>query len=249
MSDSHHRPLAGRLALVTGASKGIGASAAAHLAKLGARLVLAARSEDGLQKVAAAAAELESEALPVVCDLSQRDQVERLFAAARELGPLDVLVNNAALLRAQPLAETSDADWQAMVDLNLTTVFRCCRAALNDMLPRRRGVIVNVASVSGIPGVPKLSGLVGYAATKGGVIALSEALAAEVAPQGVRVVAVSPGAVKTDMLRSVAPEREEIAMTPGQVGRVIAWLASDDAAAVRETNITVWGPPATPPAS
>lgn len=249
MSDTPHRPLAGRLALVTGASKGIGASAAAHLARLGARLVLAARSEEALQKVAAAVAELESEALPVLCDLSQPEQVERLFAAARELGPLDVLVNNAALLQAGPLVETSDADWQAMVDLNLTAVFRCCRAALREMLPRGKGVIVNVASVSGISGVPKLGGLVGYAATKGGVIALSEALAAEVAPQGVRVVALSPGAVKTDMLRSVAPEREEIAMTPGQVGRVIAWLASDDAAAVRETNITVWGPPAAPPAS
>ncbi|MGE0712575.1 MAG: SDR family NAD(P)-dependent oxidoreductase [Planctomycetota bacterium] len=238
-------PLAGRLALVTGASRGIGASVAAHMAKQGARLVLAGRDAAALSRVALAVNELGSEALTVACDLRQAEERARLFAAARELGPLEILVNNAAALHAGPLVELAPERWQEMLELNLGAVLACCQAGLREMLPRRRGVIVNVASVSGVPGVEKLPGLVAYAATKGGVLALSEALAAEVAPAGVRVVAVSPGAVQTDMLRSVAPDAVPGAMTPGQVGRVIAWLAGDDAAAVNQTNVVVWGPPAT----
>jgi NAD(P)-dependent dehydrogenase (short-subunit alcohol dehydrogenase family) len=239
-------PLAGRLALVTGASRGIGASAAVHLARLGARLVITGRDTEAMRRVALAAEEQGSQALVVACDLSDATHTERLFSATRELGPLDILVNNAGVLRAGPLVDMSGEDWQLMLDVNVNAVIRCTQAALRVMLPRRSGVILNVASVSGVANVPKLAGLTGYAATKGAVLAFSEALAAEVAEEGVRVVAVSPGATKTDMLRSVAPEHEAQAMTPGQVGRVIAWLATDDAAAVSRTNVTVWGPPTAP---
>src|SRR5690606_26041379 len=136
------------------------------------------------------------------------------------------------------------AAWEGLLRANLTSVFLCTQAALTRMRPARRGVVINVASVSGVPGVEKLAGIAAYAATKGGVIAFSEALAAELAPEGVRVLAVSPGSVDTPMLRAVAPEAVKEAMTPGTLGRVIAWLATDDAAAVNRTNVVVWGPPA-----
>lgn len=179
--------------------------------------------------------------MPVVCDVTDPDQVERLFAEADErFGPVDVLVNNAGAVTAAPLHELAPEDWDAMVAVNLTALYRCCRAALARMRPRGSGVIINVASVAGVPGVPKLPGLVGYAATKGGAVAFSEALAAEVRPDGIRVVAVSPGSVDTPMLRSVVPDVQG-AMHPGDVGKVIAYLASDAAVAVTQANVVLWG--------
>lgn len=246
MSDSQ-RPLEGRAALVTGASRGIGASTAAHLARLGANLTLVARDAAGLQRVAQAVGELESQALCVTCDLRDPAATARAFASAREaFGPLEILVNNAATLQLGPFQDLSLEDWQAMSELNLGAALRCAQHALGDMLPLGRGVIVNVASVAGVSGVPTLPGLVGYATTKGGLIAFSEALGAEVAPQGVRVLAVSPGSVQTDMLRAAAPDHVEGAMTPGQVGRVIARLACDESAALHQTNVILWGDPKTP---
>ena len=229
---------------MTGASRGIGASTAAHLARLGARVTLVARTHEDLQRVALAVAELESEALCVACDLRQPAEVERAFRAAREaFGPLDILVNNAACLHLGPFVDLSPEDWAGMSELNLGAALRCAQLALEDMIPAKRGVILNVASVAGVPGVPKFPGLVGYAATKGGLIAFSEALAAEVAAHGVRVVAVSPASVKTQMLKDAAPDQHEGAMTPGQVGRVIARLACDESAAVNQANVVLWGFP------
>lgn len=238
------RPLLGRVAVVTGAGRGIGASTAAHLGKRGARVVLAARTEADLLKVAAALDELEADALPVVCDVTEPEQVERLFRECQErFGPVDILVNNAGYLSTAPLQELDAAEWDRMLAVNLSGVFLCCKAALGQMRPREAGVIVNVASVSGVSGVEKFPGLVAYAATKGGLLAFSEALASEQREAGIRVVAVSPGCVKTPMLAKVAPDAMEGAMTPGKVGQVIAWLATDEAAAVTNTNLLVWGPP------
>lgn len=240
------RDLAGRTALVTGAGRGIGASCAVQLAQLGARVVVAARTEAQVMKVAGYIAECGGEALPAVVDLTSPPALELLFREARErLGPVDILVNNAAVLRPGPFLEQGPADWSEMLALNVDALMRCSRLALDDMVPRRRGVIVNVASVSGVAGVEKLPGLVAYAATKGAVLAFSEALAAEVRPHGVRVVSVSPGAVRTDMLEQVAPGAVAGAMHPGRVAEVVGWLAGDRASGVTGTNVVVWGPPAT----
>ncbi len=234
--------LKGRCALITGGGRGVGAACARKLAREGARVVLAARSASELQAVAA---ELQSEGREVrwvAGDVSQEEDVAELFRVAREaFGPVEILVNNAGLLRCAPLVSMPLADWEATLAVNLTGAFLCARAALEQMLPLRRGVILNVASVSGVAGVDKFPGLVAYAASKGGLLAFSEALAAEVKGQGVRVAAISPGSVNTAMLASVAPEAAAAAMDPADVARVVAFLASDEAAAVHQANLLVWG--------
>ncbi|MCO5165187.1 MAG: SDR family oxidoreductase [Planctomycetes bacterium] len=238
--------LTGRVALVTGAGKGIGAATAVQLAAAGARVALAARTDGDLAKIAAFIHESGGEALPVRCDVTDEAAVDNLFREVGDrLGPVDVLVNNAGQALAGPFHEQATADWRRVLDANLVSTLLCARAALRDMRPRGRGVIVNVASVSGVAGVEKLPGLCVYAAAKAGVIAFSEALAAEARPHGVRVLCVSPGAVKTDGLRAVAPpELVEKAMTPGRVAGVIAFLCGDVASAVTGSNVVVWGPPA-----
>jgi len=236
--------LEGRIALVTGAGSGIGAATARELARRGAKVYLTARSAEGIGRLAAEIKSEGGQGLARTCDVSDAGQVEALFAAIDEAyGALDVLVNNAAVLTAGPLHELSLDAWRRMLDVNVTGTFLCTQAALTRMRPRRSGTIVNVASVSGVPGVEKLPGLVAYAATKGAVLAFSEALAAEQAEAGIRVVAVSPGAVDTPMLRSVAPDFAPQAMSPDALARVIGFLASDAAAAVTNTNLIVWGPP------
>lgn len=243
----HGQPLRGRVAVVTGAGKGIGASCAVWLASRGARVVVAGRSEKDLYTVCGHVADCGGEALPVLCDVTAGDAVERLLREARErFGPVDVLVNNAAVCEAGAFVDQDEAAWRRMLAVNVEAVLRASRLALRDMIPRGRGVIVQVASVAGVPGVPKLPGLAAYAATKAALLAFTEALAEEVRPHGVRVVAVSPGSTKTAMLERVAPGAVEGAMHPGRVAEVVGWLATDDAAGVTGTNVVVWGPPAKP---
>lgn len=246
MNTNADRDLEGRVALVTGAGRGVGAACAVQLASRGARVAIAARTEKDLANIAAFVAESGGEALPVRCDVTQEAAVANLFREVRErLGPIDILVNNAGLALAAPFEGQGLEDWRRLLDTNLVSTLLCSRAALADMRPRGRGVIINVASVSGVSGVEKFPGLAVYAAAKGAVIAFSEALAAEVRPHGVRVVCVSPGSVKTEMLKGIAaPEVVEAAMTPGRIAGVIAFLATDNASAVTQTNLVVWGPPA-----
>jgi NAD(P)-dependent dehydrogenase (short-subunit alcohol dehydrogenase family) len=236
--------LEGRVIVITGAGRGIGAGCAVLCARRGARVVLAARSQPELSRVCRAIAEDGGHAMPVVCDVSDPEQVLRLFAEARErYGPVDALVNNAGVLTPAPLHEQRLEDFEQMLKVNVTGTFLCCQQALADMLPRGNGVIVNIASVSGLPNVERLPGISGYAASKGAVVALSEALAAEVVDAGVRVVALSPGSVATPMLAGVAPDAMTGAMRPGAVAEVVAFLASDAAMGVTRTNWTVWGGP------
>lgn len=234
--------LKGRVAVVTGGGRGIGAATARLLALRGAKVIVSARTEEQLVEVVEGIRAAGGEAEAVPCDVSEGEQVADLFTATSEcFGPVDILINNAGALSHGPLAALSRADWDRVLGVNLTGTFLCSQAALEYMVPRGAGVIVNVASVAGVTGVEKLPGLVAYAASKGGVILFSEALAAELKGTGVRVVSVSPGAVDTEMLRSVAPEFASEAMAPEVVGKVIAFLASDEGAGVTQTNVDVWG--------
>lgn len=233
--------LSGSVAVVTGAGRGIGAATAIELAALGARVVLTSRTETELAAIASRIAQNGGQALPVRADVTQERDVERLFREVRErFGAVTHLVNNAGTVIPGPLHEMSLEVWRTNVDTNLTSTFLCCREALKDMLPARRGKIVNVSSVSGVTNVPKFPGFVAYAAAKAGVIAFTEALAAETRPAGVRVLCVSPGSVDTALLASVAPDAKP-AMSPGDMAKVIAFLASDEGSIANGSNLVVWG--------
>jgi len=186
--------MAGRVALVTGASRGIGAACADSLSRAGHRVVLVSRSAAGLREVASS---LPGEVLVVPTDVTDPDAVDAAFGTVEAAwGPVEVLVVNAGAAASSPLAETSDAEWQRMLDLNLTAPFRCIRRALPAMTESGFGRIVVVASVVAKRGEARVAA---YTASKHGVLGLVRSGAAELARTGVTLNAVCPGYVDTPM--------------------------------------------------
>jgi NAD(P)-dependent dehydrogenase (short-subunit alcohol dehydrogenase family) len=226
-----HRPvaeswLAGRLALVTGASRGIGAATADALAAAGARVVLAARDRDALEATAARIRGAGGDATPVAADVSQAEDVEHLFDAARAVGPLAALVCAAGVVSRAPFADTPAAVWEQTLAVNLTGTFLCCRAAFAAMGVAGEGRTVNLGSLSGVYATEKFPGLTAYNVSKYGVIGLTEAIAVEGKELGISAICVSPGAVDTEMLRRANPELRP-GLTAEQVaGLIVALLAS-----------------------
>jgi NAD(P)-dependent dehydrogenase (short-subunit alcohol dehydrogenase family) len=185
------------VAIVTGASRGLGRAMAVTFAAEGAHVALAARSKPDLEETAHQVEGHGVRALVVPTDVSRYDEVDALVTrTVAALGGLDVLVNNSGIARPMPLAEATPEDWRAMVDVNLTGVFNGCRAAAPHLIARRRGKVINLASVLGAVGLP---GYALYAATKGGVIALTRTLGVEWARHNVQVNAIAPGWFVTDM--------------------------------------------------
>jgi NAD(P)-dependent dehydrogenase (short-subunit alcohol dehydrogenase family) len=232
--------LPGRVAIVTGAAQGIGLAIAERLSGAGAHVVIA----DVAEEAAAAAVERLGEgggkATGVVADVTNPGEVGAMVERALDaFGRLDILVNNAGITgRDAPLWETTDEDWEKVLDLNLTGVFYCCRAVVPHMCEHRSGAIVNVASISGKEGNPNM---IPYSVSKAGVICLTKALAKEVIGDGVRVNCVAPAVIETpllDQLQSEAIEYMRSKIPMGRVGRpeevaaVVHFLASDDASFV-----------------
>lgn len=227
----------GLVAVVTGASSGIGASCAAKLAERGARVAVFARSEAKLQ---ALTARHEDRMLTVVGDIADERALERLFAETEaRFGPCDILVNNAGMIDPKPLVDTSADAWDRMFAVNVKGAFLCARRALPQMIARRRGAIVNVSSISGVVGPEKFPGWVSYCASKGAVISFTEALAVEVKAHGVRVNCVSPGSVDTKMWAE-ASGGAPADMTPDEVAETILFLASDASRPLNGQNVNVY---------
>ncbi|HEX6100766.1 MAG TPA: SDR family oxidoreductase [Thermoanaerobaculia bacterium] len=224
----------GKVAIVTGASSGIGRRTAELLARRGARVVAFARSAEKLAEIAG------DRVLPVTGDVMHLGDVERLFSAAEShFGHVDVLVNNAGMIDPAPLVETTFDEWQEMFAVNVHGVYLTCRRALPSMIERRSGAIVNVASISGVPGPEKFPGWVSYCASKGAVISLTEALAVEIKSHGVRVNCVSPGSVDTQMWAD-ASGGAPASMTPEEVAETILFLASDRSRPMNGQNLNVY---------
>jgi NAD(P)-dependent dehydrogenase (short-subunit alcohol dehydrogenase family) len=201
--------LDGRVAVVTGASRGIGRALALALADAGADLALASRSAEGLEAVSAEVAARGGRALAVPTDVADVAQVRRLVERTVEaFGRLDVLVNNAGLNIRRPALEFTEQDWDAIHAVQLRGVFFACQAAGRVMVQQGYGKIINIASLTSVIGIKHV---VPYAAAKGGVVQLTKALAVEWAPLGVRVNAIGPGYIETDLTQPLFQDPERSA--------------------------------------
>ncbi|HEU4631577.1 MAG TPA: SDR family NAD(P)-dependent oxidoreductase [Gemmatimonadaceae bacterium] len=254
------RYLAGAHAVVTGASRGIGAAIADELARRGADVTLMARSAGALDERACALRERHRvRAAAVPCDVADETQVARAFGRAREaLGEVTVLVNNAGLAESALLGETDRALWDATLATNLTGSYLCTTQVLPAMLAARHGRIVNVASTAGLRGYKRMTA---YCAAKHGVVGLTRALALETARHGVTVNAVCPGYTETGMAERamgnlvaalgigaeeartmlVRPIPRGMLTTPAEVAAAVAWLCAPEAAAVTGVALPVAG--------
>ena len=239
--------LQNRVVIVTGASRGIGRAVAVRFGEAGAVVVVAARGDHA----DATADEIRGEggrAVSVSVDVTDTKQIDAMVGMALEdYGRIDVLVNNAGIVRDQLAMRMTVADWNAVIATNLTAVFTCSRAVLRPMLKQRSGRIINVGSVVGQMGN---AGQVNYAATKAGLVGFSKALAREVATRGVTVNVVAPGMIDTEMTSGLAkPAREAMLAkiplgrlgTPDDIAAAIGFLASDEAAYITGHVLAVNG--------
>ena len=228
-----NRTLSGRSALVTGAARGIGLAIAQRLAAEGARVAL---TDVDLERAQSEAHRLGDHAVALRLDVTDSVSVNAGVEAALErLGGLDILVNNAGIHGPSvPTWEMTDDAWHAVLTLDLTGVFYCCRAVLPHMRQRKYGRIVNIASIAGKEGNPNA---LPYSSAKAGVIGLTKALAKEVAREGILVNAVTPAVIETDILKQVSPQHVEYMVSRIPVGRVgqpeevaalVAWLCSEE---------------------
>jgi 3-oxoacyl-[acyl-carrier protein] reductase len=227
--------LENKVALITGASRGIGRATAIALAEQGAKVVINyARSSAAAEELVKEIEASGGEAIAQQADVSQADQVDALVKAVMDKwGQIDVLVNNAGITKDTLLLRMKPEDWQAVINLNLTGVFLCTKAVSKIMLKQKSGRIVNIASVAGQMGNP---GQANYSAAKAGVIGFTKTVAKELAPRGITVNAVSPGFIATDMTADLKADKilEFIPLgrygDPTEVAGTIRFLAADPAA-------------------
>jgi len=227
--------LDGRVALVTGASRGLGRAMALALAEAGADVVLVARSRNELLDTASAVTGLGRRALALTADVAVEEEISGAVARAVDTyGAVDILVNNSGVATVKPLVDMPPAEWRRILDTNLTGAFNCCRAVGPGMIARRRGKVVNIASVLGMRG---LAGYSAYSASKGGLLALTRGLAVEWARHNIQVNAIAPGwfvtsmnehafaepAVRERLLRDVPARRTG---RPEELGSLVVYLAS-----------------------
>jgi len=216
---------AGRTAMVTGGGRGIGRAVALSLAELGADVAVCARNGREIDAVAEQVRGLGRRGLAVTCDVSDETQVHDLAArVATELGPVDVLVNNAGTLKEAALLDTSIDDWDRLIAVNLRGVFLCCKAFAPAMVERRSGTIINIASNAGKKPYFNQGA---YTASKYGVVGLTKVLAWELREHNIRVSAICPGGVNTKLVADARPQLDASEwMQPEEVARAVVFIAS-----------------------
>ena len=240
--------LTGRVAIVTGASQGIGRACALALAKNGARVVLVARNQQNLDAVAQEIAASSGSARAFSCDIADEDQVKTTFKAiVAEFGKIDILINNAGITRDQLIMRMKRADWDAVLTTNLTSAYLCSQQAIPSMLKQRWGRIINITSVFGQIGQ---AGQANYSSSKAGLIGLTMAIAREVGSRSITCNAVAPGFIETAMTSVLSAEFRESALkviplgrvgSPDDVANCVTFLASEEAGYITGHVLTVNG--------
>ncbi|MGN7984215.1 3-oxoacyl-ACP reductase FabG [Burkholderia sp. 22313] len=237
-----------QVAIVTGASRGIGRAIALELARQGATVIGTATSESGAAAITAGFAEAGVTGRGAVLNVNDAAAAEALIdATVKEFGALHVLVNNAGITQDQLAMRMKDEDWDAVIDTNLKSVFRLSRAVLRPMMKARGGRIINITSVVGSAGNP---GQANYAAAKAGVAGMTRALAREIGSRGITVNCVAPGFIDTDMTKTL-PEEQQAALktqiplgrlgSPADIAHAVAFLASPQAGYITGTTLHVNG--------
>ncbi len=238
-----------KVILVTGGSRGIGRAIALQAGTQGATVVVNYQSnEDAARDVVKQITDAGGAATAMRADIANTDDVNTMFQAIKEqYGRLDVLVNNAGITRDKLVMRLTDEDWDSVINTNLGGAFRCCRAVAPLMLKQKEGVIVNIGSVIGTAGA---AGQANYSAAKAGLVGLTKSLARELGSRNIRVNAVCPGFIDTDMTQILKPEQREAAIKqvplgrlghPDDIASVVMFLCSPGAAYIHGTVITVDG--------
>ncbi len=240
--------LSGRIALVTGASQGIGRACALKLASAGASVVVAARNQEKLNELVQQITSAGGTAAAFVMDVAEEDQIKSAFKAAlAHFGKIDILVNNAGITRDQLVMRMKRADWDAVLNTNLTSAYLCTQQAITSMLKQRWGRIVNITSVFGQMGQ---AGQANYASSKAGLIGLTMAIAREVGSRNITCNAVAPGFIETAMTSGLGEDFKQMAVkniplgrvgTPDDVASAVAFLASDEASYITGHVLSVNG--------
>ena len=240
--------LSGRVAVITGASQGIGRACAIELAKRGASVALVARNQQKLEEVAAEISASAGKARVTVADIENEDQIKAAFKAViAELGKVDILVNNAGITRDQLVMRMKRPDWDAVLNTNLTSAYVCTQQVISPMLKQRWGRIINVTSVFGQMGQ---AGQANYAASKAGLIGLTMAIARELGSRNITCNAVAPGFIETAMTSVLSDELKQSALkaiplgrvgTPEEVAHCVAFLASEEASYITGHVLNVNG--------
>ncbi|MFH1423570.1 MAG: SDR family NAD(P)-dependent oxidoreductase [Candidatus Nealsonbacteria bacterium] len=245
--------LKNKVAVVTGARRGMGRAHALALAKAGAKVVVADIALEECEKVVQEIKKIKGEAIAIKCNVTKKAEVDAMIqAAVKTWGKLDILVNNAGIAEFAPFLQMTEAEWDKTININLKGYFLCAQTAAKEMVKQKSGAIVNIASVAmgqiGV-GFPNLAH---YCASKGGIVGMSEAMAIELAPYNIRVNVVSPGAIDTPM---IDPIKQDKASMEGILGRVplrrvgkpeevanaVLFLASDDSSYITGSVVVVDG--------
>jgi 3-oxoacyl-[acyl-carrier protein] reductase len=240
--------LNGKVALVTGASRGIGRAIAESLGQQGAKVIGTATSENGADAISARFSELGLAGEGLRLDVSDQASVDQVIATINERhGAVEILVNNAGITQDNLLMRMKEDEWDSVINTNLTSIYRVCKSCLRAMMKARAGRIINIASVVGSSGN---AGQTNYAAAKAGMVGFTKSLAQEVGSRGITVNAVAPGFIDTDMTREL-PEAQREALLgaiplgrlgqPDEIASVVTFLASDGAAYVTGETIHVNG--------
>jgi 3-oxoacyl-[acyl-carrier protein] reductase len=237
--------LNGSIALVTGASRGIGKAVAEQLVAKGATVIGTATSENGANAISEY---LKDKGEGKVLDVANADSMQNLLDEINaKYGSVDILVNNAGITRDNLLMRMKDDEWQSIMDTNLTSIFKMSKAVLRGMMKKRKGRIINIGSVVGSTGN---AGQANYAAAKAGVIGFSKSMAREVASRGITVNVVAPGFIDTDMTKALTDEQKESIFKdipanrlgdPKEIAATVGFLASDEAAYITGETIHVNG--------